>query len=35
MVTEFPHVALMDPRSGFCLWSRSGFVSAEFLSDKV
>ena len=34
-VNTFPHVALLDPRTGLSRWQRSGFVSAEFMTDKV
>ena len=30
-----PHLALLDPRTGLSRWSRAGFASAEFLTDKV
>lgn len=34
-VHEFPHVALIDPRTGRSCWQKTGFVSAEFLCEKI
>jgi hypothetical protein len=34
-VNTFPHIALLDPRTGLSRWQKSGFVSAEFMTDKV
>eukprot|EP00614_Pseudopedinella_elastica_P028231 CAMPEP_0172634166 /NCGR_PEP_ID=MMETSP1068-20121228/193181_1 /TAXON_ID=35684 /ORGANISM="Pseudopedinella elastica, Strain CCMP716" /LENGTH=124 /DNA_ID=CAMNT_0013446045 /DNA_START=26 /DNA_END=397 /DNA_ORIENTATION=+ len=34
-VSKYPHLAMIHPRTGLCLWEKAGFVSAEFLCDKV
>ena len=34
-VHDFPHVALIDPRTGRLCWQRTGFVGAELLCEKI